>query len=103
MARLVTFTRSAAKTTKPAITRDYDDRNIPDVFDVAYDTYGRDGCSINAFHRWWLDIQTRSHPPESRYLFEGLVRNVCFCERFGMYAYRTGIVWILDIIRVEGV
>ena len=55
---IVTFTKSATKTTK----RRYDDRNIRDVFDVVYDTYGRDGCSVNACHRCWLEILMRSYP-----------------------------------------
>ena len=57
-----TFTKSATKTTKRATTRDYVDRNIPGVFDVAYDAYGRDGCNINACHRCLFDIQMRSYP-----------------------------------------
>ena len=36
-------TKSATKTMKRAITRDYDDRNTPDVFDAVYDPYGCDG------------------------------------------------------------
>ena len=43
-----TFIKSVTKATKRTITRDYVDRNIPDAFDVVYDTYGRDGCSITA-------------------------------------------------------
>ena len=59
MALSVKVAKCASKTTKRAITRDYVDRNIPDVFDFVYDTYGRDGCSINACHRRLLDIQMR--------------------------------------------
>ena len=57
-----TLTKSATKTTKRATTRDYVDRNIPGVFDVVYDAYGRDGCNINACHRCLFDIQIRSYP-----------------------------------------
>ena len=38
-----TFTKSAPKTTKRATTRDHNDHIIPDLFDVVYDTGGRDG------------------------------------------------------------
>ena len=51
-----------AETTKRATTRDYDGRNITDMFDVAYDTYGRDRFSFKACHRCLLDIQMRSYP-----------------------------------------
>ena len=61
VAFLVTFTKSATKTTKRPITHDYDDRNKPDVFDVVYVTYGRDGCSVAACHRCWLDIEMCSY------------------------------------------
>ena len=40
-----TFTEKATKPAKRAINRDLTDRNLPDVFDVVYDTYGRDGFS----------------------------------------------------------
>ena len=68
VALLVIFTESTSKAAKRAITRDYDARNMPDVFDLIYDTYGRDGCSINACHCCWLDVQMRSYPQESRSL-----------------------------------
>ena len=57
VALLITFSKSATKTKKRAITRDYDDRNIPDVFDVVYDVCCRDECSIAACHRCWFYMQ----------------------------------------------
>ena len=56
VAPVVKMTNNATKTTKRAITRDYVDRNTPDMLDVFYDTIGRDWCSINACHRCWLDV-----------------------------------------------
>ena len=35
---------------------------MPDVFDVVYDTYGRDGLIIVTCHCCWLDIRMRSYP-----------------------------------------
>ena len=43
----VTFAKSAGESTKRATAHDYDDRNIPDVFDIVYyDTHGRDGLTL---------------------------------------------------------
>ena len=47
---------------KRATTRDYDDRNIPDLFDIVYDTYRRDRFSIKACHRCLLEMWMRSNP-----------------------------------------
>lgn len=54
-----TFTKSAPKTMKRVITRDYDGRNIPDMFVVVYDTSGRDGLTIKVCHRCLLVIRMR--------------------------------------------
>ena len=79
-----TFTISATKTTKRAITRDYDDRNIPDLLGVVDDTYGRGGCTIVACHRCLFDI--RSYPQGSRCLLK------TFSLRAVWHTYRKGIV-----------
>ena len=47
----VTFAKSAGESTKRATAHDYDDRNIPDVFDIVYyDTHGRDGLPLYTTH-----------------------------------------------------
>ena len=59
----------ATKTTKRVITRDYDEGTMPDLFDVVYDTYSRDGFSIKACNRCLCDIQMRLYPQDARSFF----------------------------------
>ena len=57
-----TFTKSPIKIPKRATTRYYDDRIIPDLFNVVFDTYGIDGFTIKARHRCLLNRRMRSYP-----------------------------------------
>ena len=53
------------QTTKQATTRDYVDRNIPDVFDVVCDTNGRGGFSVKDCHSLLPAKQVCSNSQES--------------------------------------
>ena len=74
-------------------------RNIPDLFDVVYCTYGRDGCSVQDGHCGLLSIRCTDAFVSSR--VTTFVEKGFFRERFGICTVNV-MQWILESLCVEG-